>query len=123
MRAWWLDVSGVRTYRPSDRERLFKWVVFERDAATAIVAMPYDAGWAFHTEAMAAFAVEREWCTEDEAKAFMKRTGNGFREAGVAVLGGGTRFENGMIRNFSYRFGAVPEPEDRLARIALGLAI
>ena len=121
MRAWWLDASGVRTYRKSDLTRLFKWVVFERDGDVQVVAMPYDAGWAFHTEAMAHFAVARGWCGEDQAKAFMKRSGNRFPEADVSVQGGGTRFENGHVRNFSYRFGAVPEPEDRLARIALGL--
>ena len=121
MRAWWLDASGVRSYRTSDRERLFKWVVFERDGAPELVAMPYDAGWAFHTEAVVALALRKRWCREADAKAFLKRTGNGFPEARVSVLGGGTRFENGVTRNFSYRFGAVPEPEDRLARIALGL--
>jgi len=121
MRAWWLDASGVRTYRKADLARLFKWVVFERAGMTQTVAMPYDAGWAFHTEAMAQFAVQRAWCGESEAKAFMKRSGNGFPEADVRVLGGGVRFESGAVRNFSYRFGAVPEPEDRLARIALRL--
>lgn len=121
MRAWWIEASGVRPYRASDRERLFKWVVFERDGETELVAMPYDAGWAFHMEAMAELALRKRWCGEADAKAFLKRSGNAFREAGVRVIGGGARFENGLTRNFSYRFGAVPEPEDRLARIALGL--
>jgi hypothetical protein len=121
MRAWWLDVSVVRKYQEADRDRLFKWVVFTRAGETQMVAMPYDAGWAFHTEAMAELAVRRAWCEEADAKAFMKRTGNGFPEADVVVLGGGTRFENGSVRNFSYRFGPVPEPEDAEARRALRL--
>ena len=121
MRAWWLDASGVRRYRPSDNGRLFKWVVFAREGETELVAMPYDAGWVFHMEAIAELALRKGWCDEKGAKAFLKRSGNGFHEAGVDVRGGGVRFESGHVRNFSYRFGAVPEPEDRLARIALGL--
>lgn len=121
MRAWWLEASGVRPYRGEDRERLFKWVVFERDGAVALVAMPYDIGLAFHMEAIAQLALRKGWCGAEAAQAFLKREDGGFLEARVRVLGGGARFENGMIRNFSYRFGAVPEPEDRLARIALGL--
>jgi len=121
MRAWWLDASAVRAYRPSDRERLFKWVVFERAGETALVAMPYDAGWVFHMEAIAELALRKGWCDAAGAKAFLKRSGNGFPEADVKILGGGARFEGGHVRNFSYRFGAVPEPEDRLARIALRL--
>ena len=121
MRAWWLDGTGVRPYRKSDRASLFKWAVFERGGETALVAMPYDAGWTFHMEAVAELASRKRWCSDGEAEAFLKRSGNGFPEAGMRILGGGTRFENGHVRNFSYRFGAVPEPEDRLARIALGL--
>jgi|GEM_PF-3399989 len=121
MRAWWLEASGVRPYRASDRERLFKWVVYERDGETELVAMPYDAGWVFHMEAMAELARRKRWCDDAGAKAFLKRSGNAFPEAGVRVLGGGARFESGHTRNFSYRFGAVPEPEERLARAALRL--
>lgn len=121
MRAWWLEASGVRPYRASDRERLFKWVVFEREGGIDLVAMPYDAGYVFHMEAIAQLALRSGWCGEADAAAFLKRDGNRFPEAGVRVLGGGVRFENGHTRNFSYRFGAVPEPEDRLARIALRL--
>ena len=121
MQAWWLDASGVRPYRASDRARLFKWVVFARGGDVDLVAMPYDAGWVFHIEAMAELALRKRWCREAGVKAFLKRTGNGFAEAGVRVLGGGARFENGLVRNFSYRFGAVPEPEYRLARLALGI--
>lgn len=121
MRAWWLDASAVRAYRPSDRERLFKWVVFEREGESSLVAMPYDAGWVFHMEAVAELARRKGWCDEADAKAFLKRSGNGFPEAGLKVLGGGARFESGLVRNFSYRFGPVPEPEDREARRALRL--
>ncbi|HTK60389.1 MAG TPA: hypothetical protein VL283_04295 [Candidatus Baltobacteraceae bacterium] len=121
MRAWWIDAAGVRKYRLADRSRLFKWVVFTHGRVTQLVAMPYDAGWAFHTEAMAELAVRRAWCEEGAAKAFMKRSGNAFPEADVVVLGGGTRFESGAVRNFSYRFGPVPEPEDRDARRSLRL--
>ena len=121
MRAWWLEASGVRPYRLADRERLFKWVVFERGEGTELVAMPYDAGWVFHMEAVAELARREGWCDETGAKAFLKRTGNGFPEAGLRILGGGTRFADGAVRNFSYRFGAVPETEDALARVSLGL--
>jgi len=121
MRAWWLDPSGVRPYRAADRARLFKWVVYERDGETELVAMPYDAGWAFHVEIITELALRKGWCDAADAKKFLKRSGNGFKEASLDVLGGGTRFESGLVRNFSYRFGAIPEPEERSARIALGL--
>lgn len=121
MRAWWLEASGVRPYRVADRERLFKWVVFERKGEPELVAMPYDAGWVFHMEAVAQLALRKRWCGEADAKAFLKRTGNAFPEAGLKVVGGGARFSDGSVRNYSYRFGAVPETEDALARVVLGL--
>lgn len=122
MRAWWLDAKQMRAYLPRDRARLFKWVVFRRNGETQLAAMPYDAGWTYHMEAIAELARRKGWCGEADAKAFLKRTGNEFAEARIRVLGGGIRREDGSVRNFSYRFGPVPEPEDRLARIALRFA-
>lgn len=109
MRVLWLDKDGLGEYRPECRERLFKWALFERDGKAYVAAMPYDAGLLFHMEAVAQAALRSGWCDAKGAERFLKRTGNVFREAGVRVLGGGVRYEDGRIRNRSYRFGAVPE--------------
>lgn len=122
MRAWWIEKEDLRAYRPQDGARLFKWVAFERGGEIELVAMPRDAGWTYHMEAMAELAVRKGWCGQAEADAFLKRNGNGFPEAGIRVLGGGTRDEDGSVRNYSYRFGPVPESEDLEARRTLGLA-
>lgn len=110
MRAWWLDAKAVRAYRLQDQARLFKWVAFERGGEMQLVAMPYDAGLVFHMEAVAELARRKGWCDDKGAKAFLKRQGNEFAEAGIRVYGGGVRFESGATRNYSYRFGPVPDP-------------
>lgn len=123
MRARWIENDGTaRPYRPSDAARLFKWVVFRRAEGEAeLVAMPHGAGREYHADAMAALASTEGWCTASQAEAFRKREGGEFPEADVAVLGGGTRLDDGTVRNLSLRFGPVPEAEDRVTRAALGL--
>jgi hypothetical protein len=121
MRAWWLEKKILRGYRQSDGPRLFKWVVFTREGETQLVAIPADAGWVFHMEAIAKLAVKKRWCDEAEAEAFLRREGNEFPEADLRVLGGGVRGQDGSTRNFSYRFGPVPEPVDLDARRSLWL--
>jgi hypothetical protein len=122
MRALWIDKDGLRPYRREDLARLFKWALFERGGQLVLAAMPYDAGWLFHMEAVAQAALQSGWCDAKAAEKFLQRTGNLFHEAGIRVLGGGTRFEDGRIRNYSYRFGAVPEKRLAEVHAALHLA-
>lgn len=122
MRVLWLDKDGLGEYRPEDRGRLFKWALFERDGQAYLVAMPYDAGFVFHMEAIAQAALRSGWCDAKQAEKFLKRAGNIFHEAGIRVLGGGIRYEDGRIRNYSYRFGAIPEKRFPAVLAALGLA-
>lgn len=121
MRVWWLDAKHLRAYRLQDQARLFKWVLLERGGELHLAAMAFDAGYLFHMEIAAQLAVHEGWCDQKNAERFLKRSGNMFGEARARVLGGGVRHEDGRVRNFSYRFGAIPE--NYLARVdsALGL--
>jgi hypothetical protein len=121
LRVFWLDKDGLGVYKPACKERLFKWVLFEREGRPMLMAMSYDAGYVFHMEAVAQAAIRSGWCDEKGAEKFLKRSGNVFHEAGIRVLGGGVRFESGKTRNFSYRFGPVPERFEEAVSRALGL--
>jgi len=121
--AWWLDSESVRAYNPArDAGRLFKWVLFRRDGALHLAAMPDDAGLDFHMQLLADLAVRKGWCASGDAEGFLKRYDNDFSEAGVEVLGGGARLRDGRVRNYSFRFGPVPERHRRDVMEALGLA-
>lgn len=121
MRTWWLDGKRVRAYRLQDQARLFKWTLFERGGELHLAAMPYDAGYLFHMEIVAQLAQHEGWCDAASAEKFLKRSGNLFGEAGIRVLGGGTRHEDGRTRNYSYRFGAVPDRYLAIVNGRLGL--
>jgi len=122
MQVTWLAADGVRAYRPEDRDRLFKWVLFERGGELRIGAMSFDAGYLFHMEIVAQLATRNGWCPPAAAEAFLKRNGNLFGEAGVRVLGGGVRLADGRVVNSSFRFGEIPEAYLPRVREALGLA-
>jgi hypothetical protein len=109
MRTWWLDAKHLRPYRLQDQARLFKWTLFERGGELHLAAMPYDAGYLYHMEIVAQVALRSGWCDQKGAEKFLKRSGNVFGEAGIRVLGGGARHEDGRVRNYSYRFGAIPD--------------
>lgn len=119
--AWWLEGARAVPYAPSHRDRLYKWVVVDREGELALAAMPREAGREYHAQLVAALALALGWCGPEGAAAFLRRYDDDFREAGVIVLGGGVLLPDGTVRNASYRFGPVPEPFATEALAALGI--
>ncbi len=122
-KTWWFDGERVIAYGPSFRGRLFKWVLFRRDGKLILAAMPDDIGFDFHMQLAAGVAVVLGWCAPGDADRFLKRNGNDFYEAGADILGGGARLKNGAVRNYSYRFGPIPEKHRAAVMVALGLPV
>jgi hypothetical protein len=122
MTVWWFDGEKTGEYRPACAARLFKWVLFKKSGDLAIAAMPHDAGLDFHMQLLSAVVAEKGWATAADADRFVKRSDNHFYEAGIEVLGGGTRLRNGSLRNYSFRFGAIPDRHLTATLKALGLS-
>lgn len=120
---FWLDKSGLSEYGRAARERLYKWVLFERGGKLFVTAMPEDASFVYHMQLMAETARRLGWCDAAGADAFLRRYDSDFSEAGLTILGGGVRLKSGEVRNFSYRFGPVPEKYEKEVLAALGFQI
>jgi hypothetical protein len=122
MTVWWFDGEKTEDYGPGCAGRVFKWVLFKKGGDLMIAAMPHDTGLDFHIQLLAAVVAEKGWASAADADRFVGRSDNHFYEAGIEVLGGGTRLRNGSIRNYSYRFGAIPDRRLPEVMKALGLS-
>ena len=120
-KTYWFDGERIGTYDPASSSKLFKWVLFRREGKLFLAAMPRDAGFDFHMQLLAEVALRNGWCDSGDADKFLRRYDEDFIEAGIATLGGGARLSNGTVRNYSYRFGAIPEKYRAAVESALGL--
>ncbi len=120
-KAYWLDEKSIGPYDLSYAPRIFKWVLFRKDGQLNLTAMPHGIGLDFHMQLMAETALRKGWCSAGDADRFLRRDGNDFYEAGIEVLGGGARMSNGVVRNYSFRFGAIPAKHLAAVIAALGL--
>ena len=107
-RAWWFDGEKAGEYRRADAGRIFKWILFKKDGELQLAAMPASAGLDFHMQLLSALAAAKGWATPADVDRFIGRSDNHFYEAGIEVMGGGARLRDGSVRNYSYRFGAIP---------------
>lgn len=118
---YWFDGERVTAYDAASASTLFKWVLFRREDALLVAAMPREAGLDFHMQLLAEVALRKGWCAAGDAEKFLRRYDGDFLEAGIVVLGGGTRLSSGIVRNYSYRFGAIPGKYRAAVETALGL--
>lgn len=100
----WYERGEVRSLKPEDEGRAFKWILAEKEGRLILMAMAADAGLDFHNELRDAVCKLADWNVNE-----------------LTVLGGGVRLRSGEILHSSTHFGEMPEKYREAALNLLGL--